>query len=112
MSEAESGFGESASQFKSTRDFPSCSTYSTFPQMLDDTKGSTIGPSLAPLSFTSRCIKRSYNDSGTVVCAHQKGTVYMYICHCTWYILYFIVLNLITWYIILLQFARALAITI
>uniref|UniRef100_A0A1X7V911 non-specific serine/threonine protein kinase n=1 Tax=Amphimedon queenslandica TaxID=400682 RepID=A0A1X7V911_AMPQE len=39
----------------------------------DDTKGSTIGPSLAPLSFTSRCIKRSYNDSGTVVCAHQKA---------------------------------------
>ena len=73
MSEAESGFGESASQFKSTRDFPSCSTYSTFPQMLDDTKGSTIGPSLAPLSFTSKSIKRSYIDSGTVVCADKKG---------------------------------------
>lgn len=63
MSEVESGFGETASQFKSTHDFASCST---FPQVLDDTKESTMDASLTPSVSNPRYPKRSYTDSGTV----------------------------------------------
>lgn len=76
MSVVESGLGESASQFKSTRgDFASCSTYSTFPQVIDDTKGSTIGPLVA---HHPKSVKRSHTDSGTVTSSDKKGN-YWYV---------------------------------
>ena len=49
---------------------PLVSTYSTFPQVIDDTKGSTIGPLVA---HHPKSVKRSYTDSGTVTSSDKKG---------------------------------------